>query len=408
MRKIANAAPAKQTVSKKRGSEQHSEVRRIAVVTGTRAEYGLLTSTLQALRGKSNMRLQLVVTGMHLLRKFGHTIDQIRADGWRVDAAVPMQRGDDAPGDQAYGLSRGVNGIAEYLLRAKSDVVVVLGDRIEAMAAALAGVLTGCVVAHIHGGDVAPGDFDDTLRHGITKLAHLHFPATKASAARILKMGEPRRRVFVVGAPGLDHIRGMLGEARSTRAFMGTGATPVRGGSVVVLQHPCGRSAVKEREVMATILAEIDRAGLRCMILHPNSDRGHAGILQAIAAYKRRVPSDRVMELPTTSRHAFLSALRCCDALVGNSSSGIIEAPFLGVPVVNVGARQQGRERGGRGIFDAKETAASIRRALATALRMRLNPGQRTPYGDGHAGERIAHMLATWSLDALRRPKPSM
>ena len=159
---------------------------------------------------------------------------------------------------------------------------------------------------------------------------------------------------------------------------------------------------------MATILAEIDRAGLRCMILHPNSDRGHAGILQAIAAYKRRVPSDRVMELPTTSRHAFLSALRCCDALVGNSSSGIIEAPFLGVPVVNIGARQQGRERGGRGIFDAKETAASIRRALATALRMRLKSGQRTPYGDGFAGDRIAHMLATCSLDALRRPKPSM
>jgi len=352
------------------------------------------------------VRLQLVVTGMHLLKKFGHTIDQVRADGWRVDAAVAMQRGDDAPGDQAYGLSRGVKGIADFLLRAKSDVVVVLGDRIEAMAGALAGVLTGCVVAHIHGGDAAPGDFDDTLRHGITKLAHVHFPATTASAKRILRMGEPRRRVFVVGAPGLDGIRGILDNARGTRSLMEMQA-PVRWGSVVVLQHPCGRPAAKEREVMATVLAEIRRTGLRCMFVHPNSDRGHGGILQAIAAYKRSVASDCVMELPTLPRDAFLIALRCCDALVGNSSSGIIEAPFLGVPVVNVGARQKGRERGGPGVVDAGETAISIRRALGSALRMRLKPGQRTPYGDGSAGDRIAQTLATVSLDALRRPKPT-
>lgn len=367
----------------------------------------MLTSTLQSLRKKSNVRLQLVVTGMHLLRKFGRTIDQVRADGWREDAVVPMQRGDDSPGDQAFGLSRGVKGIAEYLLRAKSDAVVVLGDRIETMAGALAGVLTGCVVAHIHGGDVAPGDFDDTLRHGITKLAHIHFPATKASAARIRKMGEPRHRVFMVGAPGLDRIRAMLSGDDRTSSFTANRAR-VRRGNVVVLQHPCGRSATKEREAMAAILAEIGRAGLRCMILHPNSDRGHGGILRAIADYRRTAPAGHVIEWPTLGRDEFLRTLRCSDALVGNSSSGIIEAPFLGVPAVNVGGRQAGRERGGRSVIDAKETAAAIRRALGAALRMQLKPGQRTPYGDGFAGDRIAHVLATCSLDALRRPKPPL
>ncbi|MEE9211172.1 MAG: UDP-N-acetylglucosamine 2-epimerase, partial [Phycisphaeraceae bacterium] len=173
-----------------RSIKRRRRIRRVAVITGTRADYGLLRSTMAAIQTHRRLRLQVVVTGMHLLHKFGHTVDQIARDGWRVDARVKMQTGDDSPLDQAAGLSRGVLGIAKFLEQAKSEIVLVLGDRIEAMAGALAAVTTGRIVAHIHAGDVAPGDFDDSLRHAITKLAHVHLTATRCAARRVVRMGE--------------------------------------------------------------------------------------------------------------------------------------------------------------------------------------------------------------------------
>ena len=163
--------------------------RRVAVITGTRAEYGVLRSVMSTIADEPRLQLQTVVTGIHLLREFGHTVDTITRDGWRIDARVKMQEGSDEPLDQAVGLSRGVAGIARFLERARTDIVLVLGDRIEALAGALAAVTTGRVLAHIHGGDVAPGDFDDSQRHAITKLAHLHLAATRRSARRIIRMG---------------------------------------------------------------------------------------------------------------------------------------------------------------------------------------------------------------------------
>ena len=187
-------------------AKHRKTVRRIAVVTGTRAEYGLLRSTMEAVAEHRDLTLQVVVTGMHLLRKFGRTIDDIVRDGWRVGARVKMQTGDDSPLDQAAGLSRGVRGIATYCEQAATDIVVVLGDRIEAMAGTLAAVTTGRLLAHVHGGDIAPGDFDDSLRHAISKLAHLHLTATESARRRLIRMGESPDRVHCVGAPGLDRL----------------------------------------------------------------------------------------------------------------------------------------------------------------------------------------------------------
>jgi GDP/UDP-N,N'-diacetylbacillosamine 2-epimerase (hydrolysing) len=362
--------------------------RRVAVVTGTRAEYGLLRSTLQAIRAHRSLDLRLVVTGMHLLRKFGHTVDDIVRDGWRIDARVKMQSGSDGLTDQARGLSRGIAGIASFLEAANADIVVVLGDRVEAMAGALAAVTTGRVLAHIHGGDVAPGDFDDTLRHAITKLAHLHFVATRKSLRRVLRLGETPEHVHLVGAPGLDRLAQLI---------MASAPRTGRTGTALIVQHPCGRTAVVERRVMEGVLRAVRATGLRPMVVYPNSDRGHRGIIQAIER-QASANGDDIQPVRSLPHDDYLHALLHADVLVGNSSSGIIEAPFAGTPSVDVGDRQAGREPGGPSVIHADESLASIRGALRRALRKRPRRGGRSVYGDGRAGQRIAHLLGTLRL----------
>ncbi len=395
--------------------------RRIAVITGTRAEYGLLVSPMQAIAADSRLELQLVVTGMHLLPAFGRTINQIRADGWRIAARVPMQRGDDRPGDQAEGLARGVAGLARYFERARSEIVVVLGDRIEAMAGALAAVTTGRVLAHIHGGDVAPGDFDDSLRHAITKLAHVHFAATRGAARRIRRLGEDPHRIHVVGAVGLDRLRAILAQRACRRCFpqrppaaaerIGCAVCPRHGPLppnpvtvprpyALVVYHAWGRSAATEARTMDTLLNVVAAAGLARVILYPNTDRGHRGVIAALERHARRSPRGTVQVVRSLPRDEYLQALCEATVLVGNSSSGVIEAPLAGTPSVSVGPRQAGREPGGPTVIECDEAAEALRAALARALRLPRRPGRRSVYGDGRAGERIARVLAELPLTA--------
>jgi UDP-hydrolysing UDP-N-acetyl-D-glucosamine 2-epimerase len=363
--------------------------KRVAVVTGTRAEYGILHSVLEAIHAHPRLELQLVVTGMHLLRKFGHTVDEIVADGWPVAARVPMQRGCDGGAVQAEGLARGVAGMARCFERDHTDVVVVLGDRIEAMAAALAAVTTGRVLAHIHGGDVAPGDFDESLRHAITKLAHVHFPATRASMRRILRLGEPAESVHLVGAPGLDRLRALMAE---------TGPRRERSGCALVVQHAYGRPAAVEERVASAVLRGTTDAGLRRLVIYPNSDRGHHGIVRAIERHARGHSATAVRVFRSLPRDDYLRHLLQVDVLIGNSSSGIIEAPFAGTPSVDVGWRQRGRQVGGPGVIHATESLGAVRAALRDAFRKHRPRGGRSVYGDGTAGPRIASILAKLRL----------
>ena len=370
--------------------------RRIAVVTGTRAEYGLLRTVMRAIDAHRRLELQLVVTGSHLLRSAGYTVRAIERDGWRIDARVRMQTGRDTPTDQAEGLARGIAGIARYLVAAETDVVVVLGDRIEALAGGLAAVTTGRLVAHLHGGDIAPGDFDDPVRHALTKLAHVHLTATKQSGQRVLRMGEEPARVHVVGAPGLDDL---LTYARTLPPRL------PKSGQALILQHASGRPADREKRVMARLLRAVAAAGLARVIIQPNTDRGHAGIRAATAEHQSRSQPGEVTVHASLDREAYLHALARADVLVGNSSSGILEAPLLGTPVVNVGDRQAGRQRAGRAVVDTAETEANLRQALRAALRKRPRIAPTTPYGDGSAGERVARILAALPRDAGFRHK---
>lgn len=369
--------------------------RRVTVVTGTRAEYGLLRSTIAAIDVHPKLELQLVVTGMHLLRRFGLTVRDVEADRWRIDARVRMQRGDDGPLDQADGLARGVRGIAKFLVEAKSDIVLVLGDRIEALAGALVATTTGTFLAHIHGGDVAAGDADNLQRDSITKMAHIHLAATKKSATRIRRMGEASEHIHVVGAPGLDEL---LPYAQSRP----NGA----GDITLVVQHSCGRDIETEKQVMGSILRSVRGLPGETMVICPNSDRGHRGVLAAIDDEQRsRNGQSSMRVMKSVPRSTYLETLAGARMIVGNSSSGIIEAPALGVPSVNVGDRQAGRERGGDTVVDASEGYRSIRTAVSEAAVLKRRRRPITLYGAGGVGERIADILSSTLLDDSVRRK---
>ncbi len=212
--------------------------RRVAVITGSHAEYGLLRTVMQAVQKHKALRLEVIAAGMHLVRKFGYTINDIMADGFRIDARVPMHSGRDTHLAQAEALAKGVSGMARALDKLRSDLVVVLGDRVEALAGALAASTTNRVLAHIHGGDVAPGHLDDAFRHSITKLAHLHFAATPDAGRRLIRLGEWPEHVYVVGAPGLDDLRAI---PKPHARWLADEFGLARDGAIaLIVQHPLG------------------------------------------------------------------------------------------------------------------------------------------------------------------------
>ena len=257
------------------------------------------------------------------------------------------------------------------------------------MAGALAATTTGRILAHIHGGDVAAGDFDDALRHAITKLVHLHFPATRAAADRIVRMGEGRERVHCVGAPGLDELRAVLRRMSRTRE---------RSDAALLIQHAYGRAVEVERRAARAVLDAAADAGLKRIVIYPNSDRGHEGVLAAIRQHAQTSAASDVEVVRSLSRPEFLELLCNVRVLVGNSSCGIIEAPFAGTPVVNVGDRQTGRQPARRSVMHARENRPAIREALKVAMQTRPRRGGPCVYGDGNAGQRIADVLAKLSI----------
>lgn len=370
---------------------------RIAVVTGSRAEFGLLRPVMHAVKNHPALGLAVVAGGSHLISP-ALTLRDVQVE-FDIFDSVPMQiAGKTGRIADAESLGRGVSRFARVFERLQPDWVVVLGDRIEAFAAASTASIGGWALAHIHGGDRAEGIADEAMRHAITKLAHLHFPATEQSRARILRMGEPPERVFNVGSPAIDGLDAI--PALSEESFQKLGAP-----GTVFLLHPSGRNAEAEGTLAARVLAMLSAersGGAGVLALYPNHDPGRDGILAAVRAWAtggvgrhavEHLPRDqfvgllRRLAIVTTPRRA---------VLVGNSSAGLIEAAALGVPVVDIGRRQAGRERTAS-VFDAPdETPEAITAALALARSAPAAGAGRSehPYGDGRAGERIAEVLS--------------
>ena len=359
--------------------------RRVIVVTGSRAEFGLLCSTLDALDAHAGIECSLVVAGSHLIGK-EPTIREVESR-YDIAGTVEMQL-DSEPrtrGSDGSAFARGVEGFTGIFTRLEPDIVLILGDRIEVFAAASACALLGVRLAHVHGGDVAIGIADDSMRHATTKLSHLHLAATQSSADRILAMGEHPKSVFVVGSPAIDGLDSIpaLDDAR----WSALGAP-----EILVQMHPIGDSDEIERRRLATLFESLSGAG-RVVVMAPNSDPGCEGIRSTIL--ESGLPL--IEHLP---RAEFIGLLRRIRCLVGNSSAGILECAALGVPVLDVGDRQAGRERGG----NVRQTAHVTGPEFAGALKQSVHGSKPIPdrrFGEGRTGERIADLLAHMDLNLI-------
>lgn len=367
-----------------------SRALRVAVVTGSRAEFGLLRPVMRAVDAHPDLELLCIASGSHLIQP-AETFYEVKAS-FPIADSIPMQvAGKTGRVEDAESVGRGIGRFTRSFDRLAPDWVVVLGDRIEAFAAASAAAIGGWALAHVHGGDRAEGIADEAMRHAITKLAHLHFPATQASADRIVRMGEKSAYVHAVGSPAIDELAGI--PPLSDEEFIELGSP-----TVVYLMHPVGRHAEMEEAACKTVLSALSDE--RVLALHPNFDAGREGIVRAIES--ANVPSRRQLQRPQ-----FVGLLKrlaqSSGVLVGNSSGALIEAAALRLPIVDIGPRQAGRERANNALH-ATETEDSVRSALEEARRIDRNAITH-PYGDGRAGTRIADVLAetTPSESGIRR-----
>jgi UDP-hydrolysing UDP-N-acetyl-D-glucosamine 2-epimerase len=360
------------------------KTKRVLFLTGSRAEFGLLRPILAACDESDAIEPLLAVGGSHLVGS-NPTINEIRAER-EIDALVPMQvDGRCSRLDDARSLARGIEGCTDAIARLDPDLVLVLGDRIEVFAAASAASVAGVRLAHVHGGDVASGVADEAMRHAITKLAHIHFPATEASASRIRLMGERPDSITIAGSPAVDGLDAMppLSEDRWKKL----GAP-----RFAVMLHGTGGEPVDEFAGASSVLDAVSRRG-PTVVFKPNLDAGRVAIMDAI----RR---SGLFMIDHLERPAFVGLLKRLDALVGNSSAGLIECAALGVPSVDVGDRQAGRERPHTTLHVESFTGRELDGAL-DEVRSVASRGRDHRFGDGTAGERIARRIATLDLDSV-------
>jgi GDP/UDP-N,N'-diacetylbacillosamine 2-epimerase (hydrolysing) len=373
--------------------------RRICVATGTRAEYGLLYPVMKAIRRDTRLHLSIMVTGMHLMPEFGYTIKEIRADGFKIEAEVPMHARGDTSAAMAKSLGKGVIGITSALERIRPEMLVVIADRGEALAAALAGAYLNIPVLHIHGGDTTGGaTIDEPVRHAITRFAHIHCPATSESARRIVKMGEEPWRVHVVGPLGIYAIAkaDFVKRKDLCKKLRLNSNRPI----ILVLQHPVTTQVVEAAGQMEETMEALAELGEQAVIVYPNADAGGRRMIEVIKRYRKYSFFRIFKNLPYLT---FVSLMRISAVMVGNSSSAIVEAPLFGVPAVNVGVRQEERQRGGN-VLDVPQRRDLILRAARSVLanddlrtHLREAPNPFSAAKDG--AERIANILARTKIN---------
>lgn len=371
--------------------------RRICYVTGTRADFGLMENALRKLQAHPDVELTLVVTGMHLVDKYGATVKDIEAAGFVIAARIAVDMDPPTGETMAKNIGLMVCGFVEHFTRHKPELVLLLGDRGEMLAAAIAAIHLNIPITHIHGGERS-GTVDEPVRHAISKLAHLHFVATAESRDRLVRMGELAEHVHIVGAPGLDGLDTAGREGRQA-LMREVGLDPARPVALLVY-HPVLQEALQAEENTKTLLDSLLGRGVQVMALMPNADAGSDGIRRVLREYEAHSDIALATHLP---RLRFISWMAVADMLVGNSSSGIIEAASFGTPVINIGSRQNLRERNVN-VIDVNGGAADIETAVGFVLANGRYPVGNV-YGDGRAGERIVGLLTSLELsqDMLRK-----
>jgi UDP-hydrolysing UDP-N-acetyl-D-glucosamine 2-epimerase len=377
--------------------------RRIAVFTSTRAEYGLLRPLMREISQRDALTLQTIVSGTHLSPAHGMTSREIENDGFTINACVDMLLSADNPVAAAKTAALALMGTAEALDRLKPDLLVLLGDRYELLAAAQAAVLARVPIAHIHGGETTEGAIDESIRHAVTKLSHLHFTAADEYADRVRQMGEAGERVWNVGAAALDNIDTLDSASQDElEQHLGIRLTAP---SFLMTFHPETLSTDSGQSAMEALLKVLDEFGGSVVITGTNADPGAGAIRDALTAYAAQRP-ERVALVESLGARRYLSLMRLVDAVVGNSSSGLLEAPAMGVPTLDIGARQQGRLRA-PSVIHCDYTLAAIRSGLADALtpeHRNLARQRITPYGQPGAAKRIADVLESVNLQRMQKP----
>ena len=373
---------------------------RVGVFTGTRAEYGLLAPLLRLIQQHDELDLYLIVSGTHLSHMHGYTIEHILEDGFIPDARLESILASDTAQSVCKALALTVMDVGAELDRSQCDYLVVLGDRFEAMAASTAAVVHGIPVVHLHGGEASEGAIDERFRNTITKLADLHFVAGEEFARRVRQMGEPDDRVFVCGPAVQDVLATLTTLSRTDlERQLGVSFRPL---SALVVYHPATAGPEDPSGAVESILDGVLQAGVELVFVSlPNADQRSGDIARAIES--RAAEDDRIVTFSSVGQVAYLSLLRECDLIVGNSSSGIIEAPLVGTPTVNVGTRQDGRPRASS-VIDVDPEATLVRDACLRAIGLNSSTGGigESPYELGASmAENVINVVTSIDPDSL-------
>lgn len=364
-------------------------MKKICVVTGTRADHGLLKPLIKRIGADDGSQLQLVATGMHLSPEFGLTYREIEQDGFQITERNEMLLSSDTPNGITKSVGMGTIGFADIFTRLMPDMVVILGDRFEMLAAATAALLHRIPIAHINGGELTLGAVDDAIRHSITKMSTLHFVSTEEYRKRVIQLGEEPDRVFHVGALGVENIRtqGLMTREELAQSIGVSLDSPY----IVVTFHPVTLEEGAAHRQSDDLLEALDRfKGYRILFTKANADMEGRIIDQKIDAYAEK-NSDRVTAVTSLGMTRYLSALKYCEMVVGNSSSGIVEAPVFGIPTVNIGNRQRGRIKGAS-VIDCGNGVDDITAAIRSAEKMRREcrmEDMKSPYEKEGTSENI-------------------
>lgn len=340
-------------------------MKRIGIMTGTRAEYGLLKSLMQEINKDNDLELYLIVSGMHLSPEFGMTYQEIEEDGFEINAKVEMLLSSDSPAGISKSIGLGVIGFADEFQRADLDMLILLGDRYEALSAAICAMVMRIPIAHLHGGELTEGAIDEGIRHSITKMSYLHFTSTEQYRNRVIQLGENPERVFYVGALGVENIKkiNLMTKEELERSIH----FEIDENTVIVTYHPVTLENNTVEEQFLNLLEVLDRnPKIRMIFTKANADTNGRIVNELIDKYAAQ-NSERACAFVSLGQKRYLSALKYCRIVIGNSSSGIIEAPSFGKPIINIGDRQKGRICADS-VINCGYTQQEIQQAMETAL----------------------------------------
>lgn len=379
-------------------------MRKICVVTGTRAEYGLLSRLIRMINDSKETELQLIATNMHLSPTYGETYKEIEKDGFTIDRKIPIiEEGKNDAVATLKSMAKAISGFADAFNELKPDMIVLLGDRYEILAAAEAALIERIPIAHIHGGEVTEGAYDDAIRHSITKMSQLHFTSTEEYRKRVIQLGEQPDRVFYVGALGVENVKTL--PLMSKDEIQRNLGFEINEKTILVTYHPVtlGPDSMK-KDIDAFIAALDARPEIRIIFTMPNSDNGSEVIVEVINAFVEK-NKNRAVAFKSLGLVRYLSAMKYCGAVVGNSSSGILEVPSFGIPTLNIGDRQKGRIAAGS-VYncapDFESVLAGLDKVMTSEIRKEAK-GVKNPYDKEGTAENIFKVISSYPLEQLNQ-----